>query len=217
MKGNGKKSLKIRERDYRFMKEKKGEKSFPEYVSEVMEAVKVLEEVRRAFKVVTGKDFTLEEVAKELVALGILERGEDKRNFLLVSEKCKGVEVLEKRWEFARSAFPEEGEKSFEEALKNFYYVPDFILEEIKKEADRHGDSVIRILLEALMAGARVVRKDYYVISNRLSEKMKGVFAVMDRKDVEKFRKKVKEIVNRGVEIELKKIEKKLRKEKKLS
>jgi ectoine hydroxylase-related dioxygenase (phytanoyl-CoA dioxygenase family) len=95
--------------------------------------------------------------------------------------------------------------------------VPDFILEEIKKEADRHGDSVIRILLEALMAGARVVRKDYYVISNRLSEKMKGVFAVMDRKDVEKFRKKVKEIVNRGVEIELKKIEKKLRKEKKLS
>ena len=91
------KGIKIKEKDYEFIKKKKGKKSFPEYISEIVEALELLEHLREAFKVVTKREFSLREIVEELVALGILERRFETGELQLLPISKKSIEILHER------------------------------------------------------------------------------------------------------------------------
>ena len=203
----GLKSVKVREEDYKSLKELKRDKSFPEYLNEVVKAVKVIENVRKAFKKVTGKNFSLEEIVKELVALGIIEYG--KREIVVNGVEKDLIERLRNQIELASFGYPEERGKSLEEGVKNFYYIPDRIIKKVKEGADRYNEGVWGYLLECALRGAEVGRNSYFVVDDAVQKEIEEVSKGISQKEKRKFEKEVEKFINKKIRLELKKLRRK--------
>lgn len=204
------KGIRVKERDYEVLKKIKREKSFPEYLEEVVEAVEYLERVRDAFKKATGREFRLKEVVEELVALGILERRVKESHVSLCPVGEKEIEMMEERMKMGRHYAGEKGVKSLREGVRNFFYVPDSLLERIKEVAKEYKETVPRTLYESIEVGTRIVGKSFFVLDKETSDRLVD-FTLKAPEEAEKLRKDVKRIINLTVKRELAKREKKLK------
>jgi hypothetical protein len=173
-------------------------------VSVTAETRNELKKFKEALTKVAGKKFNYDDAVNFLMdcflelADCLQEKGKDSSLETLLRTK---KELVEEVLKIER--------KPLTESFHNFFYVPDSVLEKIKKEAEKRKVGLAFFYLQVLEEGIETAGKTYFLLEEEQQERVNKLFSQLSESDGKKVKKELEKTFNTVFKLKLKELEKK--------